>query len=254
MPVTVSPARPPLLRTVWLLTLRDLKALRARSPLAPLWPGVAPLGQVLVIFTIAHSLLGSRAPHYFSALLLGALAWAHFALSVSAALPSIVEGGAGVRSGGIPLLALPLAAVLRVSITLSPYLLVAVLVADIDSGGIHPGWLGLAVVVQLTATAVLATTMALLQVLFRNARYAIDLGLQVGFYATPIILPLQQYPASLRPYVEWVPSTALVDLWRAAGLGTGVHLGASLTLAACVGVAAVLAWSARDAVMRSSSW
>ncbi|MDP9183793.1 MAG: hypothetical protein M3P04_13575, partial [Actinomycetota bacterium] len=198
-------------RTSWLLALRDLKAQRARSILAPLWPGVAPVGQALIIFAIARTALGPRTPHYFSSLLLGCLVWAHLAACIAAALPSIVDGGAAVRRGGMPVLALPLGAVLRVSATLAPYLLVGVVIANIDSGGVHPGWLLLAVLVQLVAVGCVATAFAIGHVFVRSLRYGADLALQVGFYATPIILPLQHYPDSLRGIVRWLPTTALVE-------------------------------------------
>lgn len=241
-------------RTSWLLALRDLKAQRARSLLAPWWPGVAPVGQALVIFAVARTALGPRTPHYFSSLLLASLAWAHLTVTISVALPSIVEGAAGVRRGGLPMLALPLSAVMRTSATFAPYLLGAVLLANVDSGGVHPGWLLLAIVVQLSVGASVATALAVGYVFLRSLRYAAELGLQMAYFATPIILPLQHYPAALRGTVTWLPTTALVDLWRRAGLGGDdelrgwpLLLGLALASLGCV-------WWSRRAAMRASTW
>lgn len=58
-----------------------------------------------------------------------------------------------------------------------------------------------------------------LGVYLRDILHAVALGLQVLFFASPILYPLERVPAALRPWLQLNPLTPLIDAQRRVLLG-----------------------------------
>jgi ABC-type polysaccharide/polyol phosphate export permease len=83
-------------------------------------------------------------------------------------------------------------------------------------------------VVLATFIASCATTLAVLNVHLRDVNYFVSIALQLQFYMTPIIYPLNQVPGSkfhipFRTLVRFQPMSVFVEVFRACvyELGTG---------------------------------
>jgi lipopolysaccharide transport system permease protein len=233
---------------------RDLRAQRARALLAPLWPAVPPLGQALVIYAVARETIGGRVPDYFAWLLLGVLVWAHAALTVQAIVPSVVDAGGAIRLAGMPLWSPPLAAGIRTSFNFAPLLGMAILLAAVRGPGVRPGWVVVAVGLQVWASLAFGAVAAMTYVFFRDVRFGVELVLQLTYYVTPVILPLNLYPHALRVLVDWNPLTVLVGAWRAALLGGAGQPLRCVVLAGTCSAMLLVARRLAPRAMRVSSW
>lgn len=85
-------------------------------------------------------------------------------------------------------------------------------------------WLAFAIPMQAALTVGLGLTVATLQVFFRDTVQVLSLVLSAWFYLTPIVYPIQLVPPGARPWIEWNPSAALVDLYRRALLGSSSEI------------------------------
>ena len=57
---------------------------------------------------------------------------------------------------------------------------------------------------------------ATLTAFLRDTAHGVGVALTVGFYATPIVYPVELVPLRLRPWIEANPLTTLVELYRGA--------------------------------------
>ena len=84
-----------------------------------------------------------------------------------------------------------------------------------------PNW---ALLVPATMLMVLLTTsfctvLAALQVYFRDLRYVVMAALTAWIYVSPVLYPIRLAPRLLRSIMEVVPTTGMVELFRAASVG-----------------------------------
>ena len=78
------------------------------------------------------------------------------------------------------------------------------------------GWLFLPIIlaVQLMLILGLGLACAALNVYFRDVRSLLVLGLQVWFYASPIIYPVTMVPENLRPFYFLNPMAGIIVAYR----------------------------------------
>ena len=95
------------------------------------------------------------------------------------------------------------------------------------------------------AIAALATLLSVVMVYFRDTEFLIGIGLNVWFYATPIVYPISEVPERLRPWMDANPMTLFANAYRQVLLdgravsiaGLGVLLGIGLlSYVVCYGV------------------
>jgi ABC-2 type transport system permease protein len=160
-----------------------------------LWQLMRPLllfGVLYVVFTTVFD-LGSEVQYYPVALLLGIVLYSFFSEATSGSVRSLVMRENLVRKIEFPRLAVPLATVLTALLNLGLNL-VPVFVFLVAAGG-EPRWTWLELPFIVAFLAVLAAGLAMLLsalfVRYRDVEPIWDVFLQVLFYATPIIYPIQ---------------------------------------------------------------
>jgi lipopolysaccharide transport system permease protein len=228
------------------LVWRDVKIRYKQTALGAAWAVLQPL-MMMVVFTIFFSRMAGMTsgdlPYPLFAFA-GLLPWTFFASAIANGGNSVVMSERLITKVYFPRLAIPFASV---GAALVDFLIAfAMLVVLMVWYGVMPGWGILAApfilaVIVLAALAV-GTTLAALQVAYRDFRYVIPFLVQVWLFATPTVYmqPAGGGGSGLRALLELNPMSVLISSFRAACLGGAIPWG-SFALATSLVVLAFVA-------------
>jgi ABC-2 type transport system permease protein len=212
------------------LTLRELRGKYKRSALGWAWSLLNPLASVATFAVVFRFFLKVPVPEgdpsglqvFALYLVCGLLPWNFLANGIVAGTGAVVGNANLVKKVFFPRQILPLASTGAWAISLSIELGVVAIVLLIVGNFVLP-WLP-AVVLVLAVQAVFVLGIALLMasatVYFRDLEHLVGIGLQLWFYATPIIYPISlvedgfaKHPVLLRLY-DLNPMVHFVQVYR----------------------------------------
>src|SRR3989338_5961130 len=183
---------------LWILTQREIKVRYKQTTLGILWAILQPLS-LMLIFTLVFSYftkINSEGIPYPIFSYVALLPWTFFQTAVQFGSMSVVNNSVLVTKIWFPREILPLSNVFAafIDFAVAGILLVALLVYYRLPLSVHMGWILLLIPLQLIITAGLSLLTAALVVLFRDLKFIIPLGLQILFYATPVIYSINIIP------------------------------------------------------------
>lgn len=181
------------------LTLRDLRGKYKRTVLGWGWSLLNPVAMMAVYSLVFGVLLGLTPPagadglrSYPLFLLCGLLPWTFVANGVTGGMESLLANANLIKKTYFRREVLVVSTVLSFLVSFSTEMLVLAVVFLVLGAMVLP-WLP-AVVLLMALLGVFVTGLALLlsvvNVYFRDARYLVGIGLQLWFYATPILYPI----------------------------------------------------------------
>ena len=180
----------------WTLAITDFKLKFFGSVLGYLWQLVRPLmlfGVLYVVFTQFVRLGGETVPHYAALLLMGVVTFMFFSGATDGCVTAVLKREQLVRKIEFPRLVIPLAVVLVAYFDL--VLNYAALFIFVLADGVEPRWSWLELIPLLLALGILATGIGMLlsalYVRFRDVQPIWEVVLQVLFYASPILYPIE---------------------------------------------------------------
>lgn len=240
-----------------LLVRRDLSARYQGSVLGNFWPLLNQLAQLLiytyvfsVVLQVRLSLPGrsQESPLTFGLwLFAGLVPWIAVSTGLTQACMAVVNQPNLVKKVVFPLSLLPLIAVgvTFLESTFGLMLLLVFTVALIGKLNVTLLLLPLVWAVQLLLTAGLAYWCAGLTVFLRDIPQIVAVGVNLWFYATPIIYPANLIPDRFAPWVIWLnPMTAIVENYRDMIIfGRDIHwnwLGAAFLISLSIFLTGVL--------------
>jgi lipopolysaccharide transport system permease protein len=210
-------------------TGRILRARYQQSLLGGLWAIVQPVATALiftVIFTRFIPVDTGGVP-YIVFSYTAMVPWVLFTTGITDMVESLVQNFSLVSKIYFPRAILPMAALLArlVDALIASLVLLVFLIVGRDALVFTPVawlWLPIVVAVQLALMLGLGLLGAALNVFYRDIRHLTALGLQLWFYASPILYPSSAVPESLRPFYFLNPMAGLIDSYRGIILdGTG---------------------------------
>ena len=229
------------------LTAHRIKVRYKQSVLGPAWAILQPLAMMLVfatVFTVIIRVPVSDYPFTVFAYS-GLLVWTAFASAVGSASTSLVSHAALVTRVYFPREILPLTYVAAALFDLLVASSVLVGMLAYYRIGIGPAIVWVLPAVVLLGGLALAVSLALCAVhtRFRDVGVALPLLLQVWFFASPVLYPLDTVPAAWRGWYTLNPMAGIVDGFRTAALeGAVPDLAALGTSAAIVAVGLPVAY------------
>lgn len=177
------------------LVITDFKLRYQGSVLGYVWSLLRPLLLFLIIYIVFAQLLrfGDAIPHYPVYLLTGIMLWSFFTEITNNSVTAIVGKGDLIRKINFPKYIIILAATASALINLGLNLLIIGIF--IAFSGIELTWSALWAPIYILEIIIfgvaMAFTLSALFVRLRDINYIWEVVLQAGFYATPIIYPLQ---------------------------------------------------------------
>jgi len=215
---------------------RDLESRYKGTLLGRLWPILVQLAQLLIYLYVFAVVLGVRInlpgmpDNNFSFglwLFAGLLPWYAFSNGLGQAATAVIRQPNLVKKVAFPLGLLPMVPVLVAFVEMLVGLAVLLVLLTAMTRTIHWQLLLLPAVwfCQLAWTLGLSFLAACLTVYIRDVVHIIGIGLQLGFFLTPIVYPASRVPA---PFRRWLftlnPFATLAECTRALVLfGTLEH-------------------------------
>ena len=205
----------------WTLASTDFRLKFFGSALGYLWQLMRPLLLFGILYRVFAEFvkLGENVPFYPVVLLSGVILFTFYSEATGAAVTSVLDREALLRKIRFPRLVIPTASVLTAVFNLGLNLVV-VLIFMIASGvEPHPTWIQAPFIIA--ALIVLAQGLAMLvsalYVRYRDVRPIWDVVLQVTFYATPLLYPIERVSSeTAQKLIMLNPLAALVQQFRHA--------------------------------------
>ena len=187
------------------------------TALGLLWSLIKPLALAGVYYVVFRYVVNLEIEDYHLVLIAALFPWIWFQSSVLLATPSFAGNGPLLKKVPFPRFVLPFATVLNSGFhfMLSLPIFIALLVFS----GSHPDatWLvgiPILVVVQFTLLMGIILFIASIDVFFRDLEHFVEVVLNLAFYATPILYPLDRVPDDWKPFLLINPLTSLMEAWR----------------------------------------
>lgn len=201
---------------VRLLVSRDLRVRYRGSVLGYLWSMMNPLLYMSILSFVFSHLMKFNLHNFPMFILSGILAWNLFAQSVGIGVNSIVANGSLLKKVRVPATIFPAASVgscvVNFALALIPFTIIGLI-----TGLQFTPWI-LTLPIILLPFVLFAFGAALfvssLNVNFRDVGHTLEPILQIVFYATPIIYPLQSLPERYRGLAQLNPLAHFVTQLR----------------------------------------
>ena len=215
-----------MLKSVWqyrgfvLSSIRnDMVSRFAQSKLGGLWVILNPLSQVLIYALILSNILAAKLPGidnkyaYSIYLMSGLLAWTLFSESVSRCLTLFIDNGNLMKKMNFPRITLP--SIVIGSCLLNNLLLFVAMLAIFLALG-HEFTAAMFWLIPLTLCVVtlgfgIGLILGVLNVFMRDIGLVVPIILQVMFWFTPIVYPLDIIPVGYRDMMSNNPLYHLID-------------------------------------------
>lgn len=193
----------------------DFKVRYQGSVLGYVWSVLKPLLLFAVLYILFTYIapIGKGVEHYGVSLLIGIVLWNFFSETTMVGASSVVAHGDLMRKISIPRYLVVVASSISAFINLGLSLIVVFLFAFLN--GIVPQWSWLLlplVIVELFVLSIgVAFVLATAYVKFRDVTYIWEVALQVGFYASAIIVPMTIISRDLHDWFFMNPIVQIVQ-------------------------------------------
>ncbi len=206
------------------LTLRELRSKYKRSFLGWTWSLLNPLASMLVFTVVFRVFLGLEIPqgdpsgmrNFAFFLLCGLLPWNFLSNSVSGSMAVLVSNSNLIKKVYFPREVLVGANVASWVVALLLELAVLTVALQVAGNLVVP-WLVpvlFLVSVQTAFVVGVGLVLSVLNVYFRDIQHLVGILLQIWFYATPIVYPLEEVPGDLLFWYKLNPMVRFVEAYR----------------------------------------
>jgi lipopolysaccharide transport system permease protein len=240
---SIVPARPAARTLVYyrdlilVLVAKDFKLRYKSTFVGYAWSVLHPLALALIFFVFFRGIVRVRVEAYALYLIAGLFPWQCISNACVGANAYFLGNGSLIKKVRFQRAALVLAGVLNETVHFVVSL--PVIVGFMLYYGRSPGWywlwaVPLLLVVQGMLTFGLALAIATSNLFFRDLERLVALAVQMLFYLTPIIYPLEMVPPEYRWIMYANPFAAIVMCWQGvfyAGHVPAVFLGVAMTWA-----------------------
>ena len=234
---------------ILLFVHRDFVARYKQTVLGPLWYLLQPLmttGMFTVIFGhIAHIPTDGIPPFLFY--LAGTVVWRYFADCLVQTADTFAANAGIFGKVYFPRLTVPIATLLSnlLQFMIQMLLFGGLALYFVASGTpLRPNAAILALPLVILQAALLSLGAGLLlsaaTTRYRDLRYALQFGVQLWMYASPVVYPLSQVPEAYRAIYAINPMVAVIEMFRKAFFGSGVLTGAHIVTSVVVTIVLVL--------------
>jgi lipopolysaccharide transport system permease protein len=205
---------------IWAWTGRTIRGRYQQSVLGGLWAIIQPAATV-AIFTIIFTRfvpVNTGDIPYVVFSFVAIVPWTLFSASLTDMSGSLIQNMGLVTKIYFPREAIPIAAMLARLLDFAiAFGLIAILIIYYQIPIFPAGWLLLPVIllIQIALIVGLGLAAAALNIFYRDIQPLLTLGVQIWFYASPIIYPVSLVPERLLPFYFLNPMAGILESYRA---------------------------------------
>lgn len=205
------------LELLYLLVQRDLRVRYRGSVLGYLWSMLNPLLYMIILSAVFSYMMKARTQEYALFILAGIMTWNFFHQSMLIGMNSIVSSSHLLKKVSIPGLLFPTASVcgVLVNFVLSfiPFLLISVLLGH--SLSFKVALIPVFMAIFFGFSWGMTTLIATINVKYRDVGHGMEAFMQMLFYATPIVYPVEMIPQHYRFIIDLNPMAYFIAIFRA---------------------------------------
>ncbi len=201
---------------------REFQSKYSNSLLGAAWTVIRPL-TMIVVYTVVFSqimrakLSGVDTPFAYSIYLCaGILTWSFFSEIVGRAETIFIENANLIKKVSFPRLCLPVILVANASVNFA--IIFGLFTVFLIVTGSFPGLVYLAIfpvlAIQILFSAGLGITVGVLNVFFRDIGQLFAVALQLWFWVTPVVYPINILPPFFQELVKFNPMTNLIGAYQ----------------------------------------
>jgi lipopolysaccharide transport system permease protein len=197
---------------------REFRLRYTGSVLGALWQVLSPLAMIAVYTVIFSELMRARLPGiddrfaYAIFVCCGLLPWTMFTEVLTRSQMMFIDNANLLKKASFPRSCVP--AIVVASALANFAVVYAVFLALIAISGHWPGWAVLALPVPILLLCLLGLAigvfLGIVHVFFRDVGQVLAIALQVWFWLTPIVYPVQALPAEYQQWIAVNPVTPIV--------------------------------------------
>lgn len=207
---------------LWTMTRRELSARYAGSMAGMLWAFAQPLlimATYILVFDVVFAMrVGENASSHRAGVYLvaGMLPWLGFSESLSRAASSLVDAGSLLQKNALSPVLFVARSVLASWVVFAPLMVLLMVVY----GSMHgPSWsyasLPALVLLQGLLALLLGFCLAILAAAMRDILQVLGFALSVGIFMSPVLFPVEMFPADWRWVLYLNPMSALIESYQA---------------------------------------
>jgi lipopolysaccharide transport system permease protein len=215
---------------IFLFVRRDFVAYYKQTILGPLWFLIQPLVSAIVFTVIFSNIAGiptdGLPPFLFY--MAGIVPWTYFTSCLTQTSSTFITNAGIFGKVYFPRIVVPVSVVITNLLTFAiQFVLFLLFLAYfyLNGSAIHPNvWILLTplLLVQMAALGLgIGILISSMTTKYRDLTFALGFGVQLWMYATPIVYPLSQIPATWQWLFALNPMTAIIETFRYAFLGSG---------------------------------
>ncbi len=199
------------------LTHKEVKVRYKNNVLGYLWSVANPLASALVFYFALQVIMRSNVENYVVFLTIGLFAWQWFANFMMGACGVFLANGSLIKKSVFPRFVLPIA--LDLQDCFHYVMSIPVTLGFLYGYGIPIGWnivIGMIVIIpaQFFLLLGLGTAIGSCNLFFRDMERILAIALNMMFYLSPVIYPIDRVPEPYRKFMHLNPMTPLIEAWR----------------------------------------
>lgn len=207
---------------IWTLTEKEIKVRYKKAFFGFLWIIINPLLQMLIIGIIFSFFI--KTPDYFLFLFSGLLPWTFFSISLNKTTPSIVYERNLLQKAKFSIEAIPISIVLSNFMHILLSLLIFIPFIFLTKEIFFPQILFIipALFWLLIITISISLITSSLNVYYRDINFFTQTSVNLLFYATPILYPLDIIPQTFTKFLTFNPLTSIFQLFHYSLIGIDI--------------------------------
>ncbi len=202
------------------LSLSEFKLRYFGSVLGYFWTLARPLMLFGVLYVVFTNIVrfGTGTKFYPVLILSGIVLWTYFSEATAGSVVSIFTRENLVRKMAFPISAIPLSTTITATLTLILNLIAVIIFMAISGVTLH--WTTLEypflIIAIFVITLPFSFILSVLYVRFRDVQHIWDVVIQMGFWASPIIYPIEKVPDNFQRILMFNPVAAVIQQVRHA--------------------------------------
>ena len=202
---------------------REFQSKYSNSLLGAAWTVIRPLMMILVYTVVFSQVMRTKLPGvetpfaYSIYLCTGILTWSFFSEIVSRAQNIFIENANLIKKVNFPRICLPIIITANASINFG--IIFGLFTLFLILTGNFPGVVYLAIfpvlLIQVVFSIGLGVTVGILNVFFRDVGQLFAIALQLWFWVTPVVYPINILPEVIQEIIRINPMTLLISSYQA---------------------------------------